>query len=155
MVKSEDGARAKDVLSADAAIDEREDVDFGDATETEAGVPAGEIATDLPDDLVRAWRSAVIGLFLLPPLLNIHSTRILVRNKLFIGRCRNWRVAAACAANLAAFTFVIWLVSLIVRPQEPYFRGDDEEPIPARKRFVVIPLVPYESIHERDVPTRE
>lgn len=43
-------------------------------------IPKAANRSDLPEDLIRAWRASLIGLALLPPLLNLYSTWLLIRN---------------------------------------------------------------------------
>lgn len=68
LVKREDVERAVDIIGARKRIDEAHEVDFGDASEDDH---PHDDRSDLPEDLVRAWRASLIGLVLLPPLLNL------------------------------------------------------------------------------------
>jgi len=104
------------------------------------GKAAAGVESQLPDDLIRAWRASLFGYLLLPPLLNLCSTWLLIRNKFFLGRCRNWRVAATCFANAALFAFVVFLIFLMTRPQ-PYMIYPDDGPIQV-DYDVELPLLP-------------
>lgn len=134
LVSREDADRAMDILASIAVIDETQKIDFGDDADKEHD----DHESELPEDLVRAWRASLIGLFLLPPLLNIYSTWLLLRNGFFVARCRNWRIPAACSANLVVFTLVALFVFLIVNPPEAPLR-----PIDSTEETITIPLVPY------------
>ena len=107
---------AVEILDADTSIDESWDIDFGD--ESSEDINDSE-ESQLPEDLIRAWRASLIGFLLLPPLLNLYSTWVIIRNNFFMGRCRNWRVPATCVANAILFALVIRIVFLIASPPPP------------------------------------
>jgi hypothetical protein len=113
LVMREDAERARTVIGAANAIDESYETGFDDdAGDDDLG---GDNA-ELPEDLIRAWRASLIGLMLLPPLLNVYSTWLLVRNGLFVNRCRNWRVFAACTVNALAFAAAVGFALVIANP---------------------------------------
>ena len=138
LVQRVDVERAMQIIGSVGAIDDMEAVDFGDESE--------ELATDdarpeLPGDLVRAWRASLIGVLLLPPILNVYSIWLLFRHDFFIGRCRNWRVAASCTVNAMVLGLVVLIMLLIWLPREPlpeYFAPDGQ---PVHKTLT-IPIVP-------------
>lgn len=137
LISAADADRAQVILGAVSAIDETED--FGDRSFEDVDVDEQE----LPDDMVRAWRASLIGLFLLPPLLNLFSTWLLVRNQFFIDHRRNWRVMAASFTNLFVFAVVAWFVWMIaVQQPEPQHLGPNGQPLSLEKT-TSIPLVPY------------
>ncbi len=49
-------------------------------------------------ELIRAYRAAIIGLFILPPVLNFYSLWIIVRNRLW--REENWRFPVTIIINI-------------------------------------------------------
>jgi hypothetical protein len=133
LISATDAERAHEILGEVHALDENEDC--GDRS-----AKADDDEGELPEDLVRAWRASLIGFFLLPPLLNLYSAWLLISNRFFIDRCRNWRVAAASIANLVVFGLVTLIVSLIVlQSREPVPPG---APTSVEKE-ITIPLVPY------------
>jgi hypothetical protein len=134
LISAADADRAHEVLGEISALDENEY--FGDVSAR----GSEEYDDEVPEDLIRAWRAALIGIFLLPPLLNLYSSWLLISNRFFVDRCRNWRVAAASIANLVVFGLVTWIVSLIVlQSREPAPLG---APTHVEKE-ITIPLVPY------------
>ena len=68
------------------------------------------VADPLPDELIRAWRAAVIGIGLLPPLLSLYSLWLLFKNDFFSEQSRNWRMPAALAINVLVIAAVVWFV---------------------------------------------
>jgi len=143
LVKREDAARALDIIRTPSAIDETREMDFGDNFDDDH--PQDD-SSELPEDLIRAWRASVIGIALLPPLLNLYSTWLLLRNGLFVGRCGNWRVLASGVANALVFATVVAVVFLITNPSEPHpqYFTEDGEPLNGKPvtETHTIPLVP-------------
>jgi Putative prokaryotic signal transducing protein len=141
LVSEDDVDRAAELLGTDASIDETHHIDFGDESDHDDSESKG---SQIPECLTRVWRASLIGFLLFPPLLNLYSTWILIRNGFFIGRCRNWRVAAACVANAVVFALVILIVFLIANPPPPppqYFTPDGE-PVDVKHETKTIDLLP-------------
>lgn len=140
LINEDDADRALEILRSDTSIDESQDIDFGDKS---ADVPDRE-ASELPIDLMRAWRASLIGFFLLPPVLNLYSTWLLFRHQFFLGQCHNWRVVATCFANAFVFALVVWFSYLIARPPEPPAQEftSEGEPVKYETETSTIPIVP-------------
>lgn len=70
----------------------------------EGGYAEDEEADELPPslpahpELIRAYRAAIIGLLVLPPVLNFYSLWIIVRNRLW--REENWRFPVTIIVNV-------------------------------------------------------
>lgn len=141
LVRREDAEHALDIMGTPNAIDESLDIDFGDDTEDDH---PHDDRSGLPEDLIRAWRASLIGLVLLPPLLNLYSTWLLLRNGFFIGRCRNWRVLASGAANAMVLAAAIAVVFLVASSSEPPPRDSAEDGMPVKSvtETLTFPLVP-------------
>jgi hypothetical protein len=56
------------------------------------------VAPPLNPELVRAYRAAIIGLLVLPPVINFYSLWIIARNRLW--REENWRFPVAILVNI-------------------------------------------------------
>jgi len=133
LVREEDAKLAQKILREQGFNwQDTEAMDFG--TDEDEGVDAdGE--PSVPEDLTRAWRAALIGMLMCPPLLNIYSCWLLVRHKFFVDYDANWRVPVACAVNgvvLAITMSFLLLIATSVAPQReaepPVYYGPDGEP---------------------------
>jgi len=112
-VREDDVEQARQILEAGASRGESAD-DFDEDEVRDLEAEASN--ADLPEDLIRAWRAALIGVVLLPPLLNVYSTWLLIRHRFFVDRVQNWRVIAACCVNVVVLSLAAWLIFMIVRP---------------------------------------
>jgi hypothetical protein len=128
LVNREDARRAVDVLRSVAAIDDLDDIDFGDRSDEPC---RDDAPAELPEDLLRAWRASLIGVVLLPPILNIYSMWLLFRHRFFLRRCRDWRVLAACVVNAVVLGLVGLLVLPILLPRQqlPMYFAPDGQPV--------------------------
>lgn len=72
---------------------------------------------DVPTELTRAWRAAVIGAIALPTLATLYSVWILVRNRFFLDRSNNWRIAAAVMLNGLVMAIAAWIILTFLMPQ--------------------------------------
>ena len=89
----------------------------------------------LPDELIRAWRAALLGLFLLPPLLSVYSTWLLLRHRFFLDRCHDWRIYAASALNALMLALVLHLCWLMASPQADPWEEIDSHGLPIDLQF--------------------
>jgi hypothetical protein len=90
--------------------------------EAEAADPAeaAEARETDPGDAMaaRAFRAAVLGIFILPPLVSLYSTWLLLRlspNEKPLSTAGTWKCCLALAVNLLVCGFVVVLVRLICR----------------------------------------
>lgn len=100
-----------------------------------------EFTSEIPPDLLRAWRAAVMSPFFLPLLLNVYSTWVLLKNQFFLdesGRT-NWRVHVAMLINLCVFGMTFWLFWAVVSSRTSYTNV-----VPSNSTFT-LPIVPSES----------
>ena len=138
LVNRGDADRALEILASAAANKETQD----DNVDDDAGDDDGE--SKLPADLLRAWRASLIGMLLLPPLLNIYSTWLLFRAGGVIDRCRNWRVYATCAVNVIVFSLVAWFVLLFVDPSAVapprQYVTPDGQPVDVKYKTKTVPI---------------
>ena len=125
LVSEEDAHRASEVLSAKATIDDDAMIDFGDDSPEDEQQSESEQA----EELTRALRASIIGIFLLPPLLNIYSMYLIVRHQL-IQFPLNWKITTALAANGFVFLLLGILVAMVTAPHEqpPTIYGEDGTP---------------------------
>lgn len=75
--------------------------------------------SDVPAELTRAWRAAVIGAIVLPPVVTLYSVWILIRNRFFLDRTDNWRIAAAVLLNGLVLSIATWIILAFLTPQPP------------------------------------
>ena len=145
LVNEEDVQRASDILGESDAISDTPDIDFGDdSTDERDDVDARQ----LPGDLIRAWRASIIGIFLLPPILNLYSMWLLLRNRLFRNQCSNWRVPASTLVNVAVLGFISYVIFLMasLSSDPPYVpltdpTGKPVEPFKHTETYT-FPIVP-------------
>jgi hypothetical protein len=137
MVRRGDMGRAADILAV-----ARDEATVAAAT---AGPPEADDREDVrpPRELVRAFRASVIGILLLPPLLNIYSMYLLYRGD-FFRSTGDWRAPAALLTNAIVFTMVLFFVALWVAAG-PFWAGypADGQPFKAiEEEPIRIPLIP-------------
>ena len=108
LVNDNDVHRASEILKSIGSVETAPDTDFGDDSEGDEGTNSER--SDLPEDLTRAWRASLIGIILFPPLLNIYSAWLLIRNHYFVDHGHSWRVPATCLVNGMVFVFSITLL---------------------------------------------
>lgn len=116
-VRSSDADEARAILGglSDEAVDFEADSTLAPGEDREEA--EDEDASTMTPVAVRAWRAAVIGMVVLPPLLNIYSLWLLIRHGLLLpgeNEPVGWRAAAALAINLAVLGTVgllLWAVS--------------------------------------------
>jgi hypothetical protein len=96
---------------------------------------------------LRAWRAAIIGILLLPPLLSLYSIWLIVRHGLLRSRPLNWKATAALGVDLVVIGFVGTLVGMIALSgsESPQEFPPGSEPL-CIKHIVTIPLVPNDSV---------
>ena len=85
IVRAEDVERACRVIDEERTIDRQYEEFFAEDPETST-------TEDSSDELTRAWRASVVGIFLMPPVLNVYSCWLLLKNGFFAGRS----VVSAC-----------------------------------------------------------
>ena len=95
--------RASAILSTPSDPSDFDFVDFHDET------PDGDndASEELPPQLIHAFRASIIGILLLPPLLNLYSMFLIIRHDLFLPPL-NWRVVVACAVNFFMLFMASW-----------------------------------------------
>jgi len=125
-VRQGDLREAREVLSdvLNASDDSSTNAEMEDEDDYDADWSGEDWADDDDDDeeeyseepagtppLSRAFRAAIIGMALFPPLLNIYSMKVIFDHRLWEPRPReqsaNWRFYVALAAN-AASLFIVW-----------------------------------------------
>ena len=148
-VRSSDVDRARAILLHDDADDTSEecpeDACSPDDDLGEPGVDDDDPISSLP--ITRAWRAAIIGILLLPPLLNLYSMWVLLRHRLLFGgrtRPTDWRAFASFVVNMSVFTVVALFVYSVVRQPGP----DVPPAMPGNpievEYTVTVPLIPAE-----------
>ena len=112
IVKSTDADHAKQILSSDwnFAIEELE---TGDESPRE--INEKEI-NELQNLSVRTLNASIIGIFLLPPLLNIYSMYLIIRHRLF--RLPGWKIKIAICINLTIFLGMLLLISSLFMTED-------------------------------------
>ncbi len=124
-----------------------------DSLEAAQREPEREEEVAGPSPIVaRAWRAAIIGVLLLPPILNLYSMWLLVRHQLLFGkktRPGEWRTFAAFAVNATVLSAAGLLVYLVAMNSSPNLRPSvpGGEPL-TRRRTITIPVVPFDSPRE-------
>ena len=114
LVNRQDAERASSILSSAPEPGDFDSIDFGDDSPEDAD----DQTNDVSPELMRAFRASIIGLFLFPPLLNIYSTYLLFRHRLFQSFW-NWRVKTAVCANVFVFLLFFTIVGSIVTSRAP------------------------------------
>lgn len=115
---------------------------------------------ELPLELIHAWRASIIGLLLLPPLLNLYSFWLICRHRLLSASRNhpvNWRAPAAFCVNLVMFALVVLFICWVTTPSQPLptIFTTDSKPLEETTR-IVIPLVPSDAITvEEDAANKE
>ena len=114
LVAAADAPRAEELIAKIHGISDAENASAAEHAEVAEFDPDAneyndeeELPEELPAELIRAWRAALIGLFLCPPLLNLYSTWLLLRNGLFLDRCENWRIYAAGLLNVISIGIML------------------------------------------------
>ena len=140
LVSDEDAERASAVLSADVAIDDEVAIDFGDESPDDTAEDS-----ETPPELTRAFRASILGMFLLPPLLNLYSTYLIIRHRL-LRPPLHWKLVTALLANSGVFLFIATIAGLIMAPQDPpaTIYSPDGTPVEVfhKEESVPIPIVP-------------
>jgi hypothetical protein len=93
---------------ADFEAEAADDAEAGEARETD---PGDALA-------VRAFRAAVLGIFILPPLVSLYSMWLLLRlsrNEKPLSTLGTWKYSLAWAVNLLVCGFIVVLVRMICR----------------------------------------
>lgn len=137
LVNNEDAQRAAAVLASDAAIADDSAIDFGD----DSPIDAEQTAEAPAEEVTRAFRASIMGLLLLPPLLNIYSTYLIFRHRL-LRPPWNWRVLVALMANSLVFLLLVFIAGMVMTPQEPppRFHEPDGTPVESFHDEQTIPI---------------
>jgi hypothetical protein len=146
VVLADDVEQAREIMASLAGLQsggksELEEM-FPDSRDDDLELPDLDHATEL----TRAWRASVIGIALLPPLLNLYSMWILLRHGLLLGRDSrrvSRRAVAAAAINLTILSIAGLLIMLMFH--EPNSVSEDEVNHIYIEGHIVIPIVPYET----------
>ncbi len=112
LVNDSDADRAATILSSVDTISEEDAIDFGDDSTQEGEDQEHEVSPEL----TRAFRASILGVFLLPPLLNIYSTYLIFRHHL-VQSPWNWRLRIAVSVNLSVFLFFCFIIGTIIAPR--------------------------------------
>jgi len=140
LVGEEDAERAAAILSSAPAIEGDASTDLDDDWPEDAD----EYEDEASPELTRAYRASIMGMLLLPPILNVYSMYLIFRHRLF--QPWNWRVGVALFANSCVLLAAIIILSVILPPPTPppTFRAPDGTPIEplVNERTIVIPIVP-------------
>lgn len=126
MVDSPPG-QAEDAGPVDLRRQRIEAIRFSPDSQQQFGFPGG---SDLDGVLVRAWRTSVLGIFCLPPLLTLYSMWLVLKYLvLFDGIVRRgqWRLYLSLAINLAVLLVAGYMLHLQLA-QTPLGIGDGRLP---------------------------
>lgn len=134
LVDRQDAERASSILSSAPELGDVDSIDFGDDSPEDAD----DHENDLSPELTRAFRASILGIILLPPLLNIYSMYLLFRHRLF--QSWNWRLVTAVCANVFVFLLFLAFVGMITTPQGP--PPTFYPPIEVEEHHFAIPIVP-------------
>ncbi len=100
LVRSADADEARTILADQVAEPADAGTRFGAVTHHQISVEDEEDDSDGVDPtLVRAWRAAIIGIAVVPPLLSLYSLWLLVRHGLLLSG--QWRAIVAFMVDLA------------------------------------------------------
>jgi len=139
LVERQDAERASSTLASALELGDVDSIDFGDDSPEDAD----DHGNDLPPELIRAFRASIMGMLLLPPLLNIYSMYLIFRHRLFQSAW-NWRLGIAVCANLFVFLLFLAIVGLIVRSQGPPPTSSAPDHLPFEVEYEIpIPIVPH------------
>jgi len=143
LVNREDEERASVILSSPSAIEDDDSIDLGD----DSAEDADEYEQELSPELTRAFRASIMGVLVLPPILNVYSMYLIFRHRLFRSP-RNWRVGMALCVNSFVLLLAIIIAATIMTPQRPPppFHAPNGTPIEplVDERTIPIPIVPQE-----------